>query len=217
MLQTRCPRGLQKLWKGRTDKKYREDKKEKEEWKEKEKQRHKKYSQEHKEEIKERQKKFRDGHKNDFFACEIYQILIKNHLVHEKSEYHQKNLNNGWKDEKEKKIAEDFQPKLLGCKKLSAVWQNDLKNEKESKKNTQKQKTNTRTAEGKEEGEGQTILPCKEKEEEAFLRWENGRRKRRKVCIFEKKKKLSPTWWKWRNDYNHQKIKTKWKWIMMNK
>ena len=55
---------------------------------------------------------------------------MKNHLVHEKSEYHQKNTNNGWKDEKEKKMAEHFQPKLLGCKKLFAVWQNDLENEK---------------------------------------------------------------------------------------
>ena len=56
---------------------------------------------------------------------------MKNHLVHEKSEYHQNNLNNGWKDEKEKKMAEHFQPKLLECKKLFTVWQRDLENEKE--------------------------------------------------------------------------------------
>ena len=91
----------------------------------------KRNNKEHKEGIKERQKKFRDEHKNEFFVCEICKILIKNHLVHEKSEYHQKNLNNGWKDEKEKKMAEHFQSKLLECKKLFAVWQNDLKNEKE--------------------------------------------------------------------------------------
>ena len=53
--------------------------------------------------IKERQKKFRDEHKEEYYACEICEVLIKNHLVHEKSEYHRKNLNNGWKDEKEKK------------------------------------------------------------------------------------------------------------------
>jgi len=45
-------------------------------------------------------------------------------------------------------MAEHFQPKLLH------------KNRKRIQ----------RTAEGKEEGEGQTILPCKEGEEEAFLR-----------------------------------------------
>ena len=100
--------GVQKLCKkceNERHQNYREAQKEQEGWKEKEKRRHKKYSQEHKEEIKERSKKFRDEQKKEFFACEICKILIKNHLVHEKSEYHRKNLNNGWKDEKEKKMA----------------------------------------------------------------------------------------------------------------
>ena len=96
--------GVQKLCKyceNERHKKYREAKK-KEEWKEKEKQRHK-YNQEHKEEIKERSKKFRDEQKKEFFACEICEILIKNHLVHEKSEYHQKKLNNGGRMKRKRK------------------------------------------------------------------------------------------------------------------
>jgi hypothetical protein len=62
-------------------------------------------------------------HKNEFFACEICKILIKNHLVHEKSEYHQKNLNNGWKDEKDKKkkerkMAEHFPTKIIRMEEI---------------------------------------------------------------------------------------------------
>ena len=114
-------------------KKYRESQKETEEWKEKERQRHKKYNQEHKEEIKERQKVFREVHKNEFFACELCQLLIKNKIVHEKSEDHLNNSNNGWKDDKEKKNAEHFQPRIMELKKMFKVWQNDLKKEKELK------------------------------------------------------------------------------------
>ena len=45
----------------------------------------------------------------------------------------QNNLNNGWKDDKEKKNAEHFQPRIIELKKMFLVWQNDLKKEKELK------------------------------------------------------------------------------------
>ena len=45
----------------------------------------------------------------------------------------QNNLNNGWKDDKEKKNAEHFQPRITELKKMFLIWQNDLKKEKELK------------------------------------------------------------------------------------
>ena len=82
--------------------------------------RHKKYreSQKDTEEWKEKEKAFREVYKNDFFACETCQILIKNKIVHEKSEYHQKNSNNGWTDDKEKRNAEHFQPRIMELKMM---------------------------------------------------------------------------------------------------
>ena len=112
-------------------KKYREAQKDKEEWQEKERQRHKKYNDEHREEIKEKQKKIRDEHKNEFFACESCQMLVKNVNVHNQTEYHKKNMNNGWKDDKEKKNFEHFQPRIIELKKMFVDWKNDLEIEKE--------------------------------------------------------------------------------------
>jgi len=99
-------------------KKYREAQKDKEEWQEKERQRQK-------------QKKIRDEHKNEFFACESCQMLVKNVNVHNQTEYHKKNMNNGWKDDKEKKNFEHFQPRIIELKKMFVDWKNDLEIEKE--------------------------------------------------------------------------------------
>jgi len=87
---------------------------------------------EHKEEMKEKQKKIREEHKNEYFACESCQMLVKNINVHNKTEYHNKNVNNGWKDDKEKKDFEHWQPIIIGLKKKSVDWKKDLENEKEN-------------------------------------------------------------------------------------
>jgi len=68
----------------------------------KESERKKKYREEHKDEINEKSRMKRKEKENEYFACEICQMLVKNFKIHEKSEYHDKNLNNGWKDDKEK-------------------------------------------------------------------------------------------------------------------
>ena len=74
---------------------------------------------------------------------------------------------------KRKKMAEHFQPKLFEWKKLFAVWQNDLKNEKVLKdieEEHAKAENEYKEQQKEKKEEGQTILPCKEGEKEAFLR-----------------------------------------------
>ena len=142
--------GFQKICKiceNQRNKKYRELQKEKEEWQEKERQRHKKYSEEHKEEIKERQKKIRDGHKEEYYACESCQMLVKNINVHNKTEYHNKNSNNGWKDDKEKKNCEHFQPRIIELKKMFENWKKDLEIEKEKREQEKKDQQKARKRE----------------------------------------------------------------------
>ena len=112
-------------------KKYREAQKDKEEWQEKERQRHKKYHEEHREQINEKQKKVREEPKNGFFTCESCQMLVKNINVHIQTECHHKNINNGWKDDKEKKNFEHFQPRIVELKKMFVDWKNGLEIDKE--------------------------------------------------------------------------------------
>jgi len=73
-----------------------------EEWMNKEKERKKKYRDEHKDEINEKKRKVRQEKENEFFACNVCKILVKDYKIHEKSEYHKKNMNNGWEDDKGK-------------------------------------------------------------------------------------------------------------------
>jgi len=65
-------------------------KKNDEEWIAKEKDRHKKYRDDHKDEINEKKRNERKEKENEFFACEVCKILVKNFKIHEKSEYHQR-------------------------------------------------------------------------------------------------------------------------------
>ena len=60
---------------------------------------------EHKEEMKE--------NKNEYFACESCQMLVKNINVHNKTEYHNKNVNNGWKDDRRRRTLSTGSPSLL--------------------------------------------------------------------------------------------------------
>jgi len=81
--------------------------------------------------MKQKQKKIREENKNEFFACESCQMLVKNINAHNQTEYHSKNLNNEWKDAKEKKNFEHFQPRIVELKKMFAEWKKDLEKEKE--------------------------------------------------------------------------------------
>jgi len=102
-----------------------------EEWVIKEKERKNKYRDEHKDEINEKKRKARKEKENDFFACEICQMLVKNYSIHEKSEYHNKNQNNGWKEDKEKYYFEFHQTRIKELKKMFVDWKKDLEIEKE--------------------------------------------------------------------------------------
>ena len=117
--------------------------------------------------------------------------------VHEKSEYHQKNLSNGWKDEKEKKMTEHFQPKLLECKKLFTVRQNDLEKElkdieeehakaereyEEQQKEKKRERTDNITLQGRRRRSFLGVRKWKEEGEEKF------------VFLKKEKKKAEPTW-----------------------
>jgi len=49
-------------------------------------------------------------------------MFVKNYSIHEKSEYHDKNLNNGWKDDKEKYYFEFHQTRIKELKKMFVDW-----------------------------------------------------------------------------------------------
>ena len=101
-----------------------------EEWLTKEKEQKKKYRDEHKDEINEKKRKVRKEKENEFFACEICKMFVKNYNIHEKSEYHSKNQTNSWKD-KEKYYFEIHQPRIKELKKMYEDWKKDLEIEKE--------------------------------------------------------------------------------------
>jgi len=96
-----------------------------EEWATKEKERKKKYRDEHKDEINEKRREVRKEKENDFFACEFCKMLVKDFKIHEKSEYHKKNMNNDWEDEREKRWCEHHQPRIKELKKMYEDWQKD--------------------------------------------------------------------------------------------
>ena len=109
----------------------REKKKDDEEWQEKERQRKKKYAKEHPEKTREQSKRFRGEHKNEYIACEVCQMLVRNQKLHEKSQYHHKNMTNGWKDDREKKAQEELSQLLVECKRFYQEWKNDLAKERD--------------------------------------------------------------------------------------
>jgi len=57
--------------------------------------RKKQYREEQKDEINEKKRKVRKEKEKEFYSCEICKMLVRNYNIHEKSEYHNKNLNNG--------------------------------------------------------------------------------------------------------------------------
>lgn len=134
--------GVQKFCKlcdNQKNKERREKKKDDEEWQEKERQRKKRYAKEHLEKAREQSKRFREEHKNEYFACEICLMLVRNQKLHEKSQYHQKNETNGRKDDREKKAQEELSHFLLNVKDFikngKMNWQKNgnsqkMKNEK---------------------------------------------------------------------------------------
>jgi len=102
-----------------------------EEWRNKERERAKKYREEHKDEMNKRKREERKEKENEYFACGICRMLVKNLKIHEKSEYHDKNKNNSWKEPKEKYYFEIHQMRIKELKKMYEVWQKDLEIEKE--------------------------------------------------------------------------------------
>ena len=51
--------------------------------------------------------------------------------LHEKSQYHHKNMTNGWKDDREKKAQEELSQLLVECKRFYQEWKNDLAKERD--------------------------------------------------------------------------------------
>jgi len=74
-------------------------------------------------------------------------MFVKNYSIHEKSEYHDKNLNNGWKDDKEKYHFEFHQTRIKELKKMFVDWKKDLEKVKEKMAQEKKEQKKARKRE----------------------------------------------------------------------